>query len=463
MKKEALLILCLTISIALASMPIYFADAIPATKIFVFDPVTQGDVSSAAVGHAFTVEIRISDVLNLVGFEFWMKWNTTLLDLVSIKEGSFLNSSGAYQSFFTAKYPGYPSWPYNDELYVIDALLAPQLSTSASGSGVLARITFEALDEGIGTLDLRDSILLQFDPFTPRNIVHSTAVGYFAYPLPRIFVEPAEVLGILPDESFNVTVAAVDIVRAYNWTFSLRWDESILNATDIFEEPFLSSAGTTSFESSINQDSGVLNVNDTLTSDPLSGVSGNGVLATITFKVETRGTTDLALFDVRLYMQDGSVSPAAVESSAFTNTQRDVAITDGSLSTSSVSKGQGVDITVVVKNNGVQNETFTVRVDCGSQAIGSLTVTNIVPGATQTLNYRWDTSNVEAGIYTIKATIVETIPGEVNKADNTRNLGSVTVSGEGGVDFNMLLIAGAVVTIVVVAVVVFLFLRRKKS
>lgn len=462
MKKEALLVLCLTISIAFVSMPVNVADASPETMIYVHDPVTQGDVSSVAVGQAFTIEIRVSDVLNLVGFDFYMKWNTTLLDLVSIKEGPFLNSSGAYQSYFVAKYPGYQSWPYTDELYVLDALYGGQLSTSASGSGVLARITFEALDDGIGTLDLHDSILTQFDPFTPRAIEHSSADGYFAYPLPRILVEPEEVLGIVPGESFNVTVAAVDVVRVYNWTFKLRWDDSILNATSIFEEPFLSSAGVTGFESSIDQDSGVLYVNDTLTGDPLSGVSGNGVLATITFKVETRGATDLTLFDVRLYMQDGSVSPAAVESSAFSNTQRDVAITDGSVSTSSVSKGQSVDISVVVKNKGVQNETFTVRVDYGSQAIRSVTVTNLVPGATQTLSYQWDTSNVEAGTYTVKATIVETIPGEVNRADNTRTIGSVTVSGGGGIDFNMLLIAGAVAAIVVVAVVVILFLRRRK-
>lgn len=429
--------------------------------VFVHDPVTRGDVSSAAVGQTFTVEVRVSDVVNLVGFEFYMKWNTTLLEFVSAKEGPFLNSSGAYQSFFSTKVPGSPSWPYTDEIYVVDVLYGGTLSTSASGSGVLARITFEALDDGIGTLDLHDSILTEYDPFTPRPIPHTSADGYFAYPLPIAFVDPEEVLGFAPGESFNVTVSVVDIVKAYNLTFKLGWDDTILNATAILEEPFLSSQGATSFHSSIDQDNGVLYVNDTLTGEPLTGVSGNGVLATITFLAETRGSTDLTLFDVRLFMQDGSVSPAAVESSTFTNTQRDVAITDGSLSTSSVPIGQTVGITAIVKNKGVENETFTVKFEYSGQAIASLPVTNLVPDATQTLTYQWDTSNVEPGTYTVKATIVETIPGEVNRADNTRTLGDITITGSGGFDMT-LLIVGAVIAIAVVVVVVFLFLRRRK-
>ncbi len=460
-KKETLIVLCLVISIASVSLPFGIANASPGTVVFVHDPVTQGDVSSAAVGQTFTVEVRVSDVANLVAFEFWMKWNTTLLDLVSVKEGPFLNLSGAYQSYFTPKIPGDPGWAYTDQIYVLDVLLGGSFATSASGSGVLAKITFEALDDGIGTLDLHDSILAGYLTYGAAVIPHSSADGYFAYPLPIAFVDPEEVLGVAPGESFNVTVSVVDIVKAYNLTFKLGWDETILNATAILEEPFLSSQGATSFHSSIDQDNGVLYVNDTLTGEPLTGVSGSGVLATITFMVETRGSTDLTLFDVRLFMQDGSVSPAAAESSTFTNTQRDVAITDGSLSTSSVSKGQTVSITAIVKNKGVENETFTVKFEYSGQAIASLPVTNLVPDATQTLTYQWDTSNVEAGTYTVKATIVETIPGEVNRADNTRTLGDITITGSGGFDMT-LLIVGAVIAIVVVVVVVFLFLRRRK-
>jgi len=461
-KREALFVLLLTVSVVLISTPVEIGKSALAPLLYVHDPLTQGDVSSAAVGQAFTVDIRIADVLNMVGYEFYLKWNTSLLDFISVKEGPFLNSSGAYQSFFVPKYPGSQGWPFTDTVYVADALYAPQLSTSASESGVLARITFEALAEGVGTLDLYSSILVQFDPFTPREITHSREVGYFAYPLPKVVAEPPEVLGIVPGESFNVSINAVNVVGVYNWTLKMRWTASLLNATGVVEESFLSDAGITGFTSSVDQSGGTLYVNATLTGAPSEGVSGNGTLATITFSAETRGSTDLELFDVRLYKQDGLVSPAAVESSSFTNTQRDASIIDSSISSNSVSKGQKVDITVVVKNNGVENETFTVRVDYDSQSVRSVTVNNLVPGATQTLSYEWDTSNVEPRTYTIKATIVETIPGEVNKADNTRTIGTVTVSGGGGIDFNLLLIGGVVAVVVVAAVVGFLFLRRRK-
>lgn len=447
--------------IAFGLTPINLGEAAATTMVYVFDPITQGDTSSAAVDETFTLEVKVADVQYLVGFEFYLVWNTSLLEFVQVTEGPFLNSTGAYPSMFTAKYPGFPGWLYPDRVYAASALIGAQLSTSASGTGVLARVTFRVLAEGVGVLDLQDTALAKYDPFKPKPIVHSTEDGYFAYPLPLVVVEPAEVLGILPGDSFNVNISAIGVSNVYNWTLKMRWAAGLLNATSIVEGSFLSDAGATDFVSVIDQDNGVLNINNTLTGDPLSGVSGSGRLATITFTPETRGKTDLELFAVRLYKQDGSVSPAAVESSSFSNTLRDVAITDSALSTGSVSQGQKVNITVTVKNKGVENETFTVRVDYDSKTVESKPVSKLFPNVTQTLTYQWDTSNVEPKSYTIKAVIVETIPGEVNKDDNVRTIGTVTVTGSGTIDFNLLLIGGAIAAAVVVVLAVF-FLKRRK-
>jgi len=466
MKTKAFFALSLMVLIGFSLMLINAGRAVAVPALYVFNPLTQAGVTGASVGETFTVDVRVRDVHNLVGYDFFLKYNTTLLEFVSASEGPFLNSSSTYRSIFSAKYPGMPTWPFSDKIYVIASIIAPTLSSSASGTGTLASVAFKVLVEGSGILDLQDSILAKYDPFTPKPITHTSEDGYFTTgSVPRVVVEPAEVFGILPGDNFNVNISAIDVLNAYNWTVKMKWaNKGLLNATNILEGSFLSDAGATAFTSLIDQDNGVLYINNTLTGDPLDGVSGNGTLATITFNVETKGMTDLELFDVKLYKQDGSVSPAAVESGAFSNTYRDVSIIDASVAVASVSKGDKVDITVTVKNDGEQNETFTVRVDFDSQAVGSKSVSKLVPDATQILAFQWDTANVEPKTYTLKALIVEAIPGETaeDRVDNTRTIGTVTVSGT-GFDFNMwLLIGGVVVAVVVIAIVAFFFLRRRK-
>jgi len=449
---------------SLMSIDVSREDTMPA--VYVFDPVTQAGVTRAGVGENFTVDVRVRDVQHLMAFEFYMQWNDTLLQFIRATEGPFLNSTNTYQSIYQAVTPGSEGWPYSNKIYVVDSIIAATESSSPSGSGTLARVTFKVLVEGSGILDLQDSILVRYSPYAPPpTIDHTSEDGYFTTAsLPRVVVEPAEVVGTLPGESFSVNITALDVLNVYNWTVAMKWREiDLLNATEIVEGSFLSEAGATDFKSTIDQDNGVLYINNTLTGAPLDGVSGSGTLANITFIAEIRGKTDLELLAVKLYKQDGSISPVAVESGSFSNTLRDVSITEAMLSADSVTQGQKVNITVTVKNNGWENETFTVRVDFDGQAVEpAKKVNKLVPNATQTLIFHWDTSNVEPKEYTLKALIVETIPGETaeDRADNTRTIGTVRVSS-GSFDFNLLLIGGAIAAVVVVALAFFFVKKRK--
>jgi len=463
-KTKTFFALPLMVLIVFSLMSISPSEAAKVPVLYVFDPVTQSGVAGASVDETFTIDVKIRDVENLVTYDLWLQWNTTLLEFVGASEGPFLNSSGTYRSIFDVKHSGMPGWPFPDKIYVINSQIGQTFLSSASGTGTLVSVTFKVLAEGSGMLDLQDSVLAKYDPFAPPPIIHTSEDGYFTTgPLPRVVVEPAEVLGVLPGENFNVNISAFDVLDVYNLTIAMRWKADLLNATEIVEGSFLSDAGDTDFVSAIDQFSGVLYINNTLTGPPeVEGVSGSGTLATITFTVETRGATDLELSVVKLYKKDGSVSPVAPESSTFSNTLRDVAIIDASLSATSVSRGEKVNITVTVKNNGLENETFTVRVDFApNQAVEpAKPVGRLVVNTTQTLTFRWDTSDVEPKDYTLKALIVESIPGEDNKGDNTRTIGTVTVLGS-GFDFNLILIGGAIAAVVVVALAVFFIKRRK--
>jgi hypothetical protein len=50
----------------------------------------------AAMGQDFDVNITISDVKDLFGWEIKLKWNTTLLDVVDVTEGEFLKTKRSF-------------------------------------------------------------------------------------------------------------------------------------------------------------------------------------------------------------------------------------------------------------------------------------------------------------------------------------------------------------------------------
>ena len=105
---------------------------------------------------------------------------------------------------------------------------------------------------------------------------------------------------------------------------------------------------------------------------------------------------------------------------------RDVAVVSVTASPTSVAQGQTVTVTVEVKNEGDISETFSVTTYYDNTAISSQTVTNLSPGASQTLYFYWITAGVALGTYTIKA-VASTVPDETDTADNTKIDGTVTV------------------------------------
>jgi hypothetical protein len=114
------------------------------TRIFL-DPASQ---TVAAVGDIYTVNVSISDVSNLYGYELKLYYNSTLMNGTQAIEGPFLKSGG--QTFFyTVNFTD----NYNSThglLYIV-CTLTGNLS-GVSGSGVLATVKFEALALGNSSL-----------------------------------------------------------------------------------------------------------------------------------------------------------------------------------------------------------------------------------------------------------------------------------------------------------------------
>jgi hypothetical protein len=118
-----------------------------------------------------------------------------------------------------------------------------------------------------------------------------------------LFVDPNTVQETV-GQNFAVNVSISNVTDLYAWQLTLTWNPSLLSVTNVAEGPMLRSSGnSTYFSPKVNAASGNLSA---LCSRLLSigssvtGVSGNGTLMTIQFKVIANGSCDLSLYDTQL-------------------------------------------------------------------------------------------------------------------------------------------------------------------
>ena len=96
--------------------------------------VQPSSYSAHALGETFIVNITINDVVDLYNFTFKLSYNTTMLDVLNMQIGPFLNSP-VYQSTYVID---------DANGYVFLTVWSTGGAAPASGSGVLASITFQA-------------------------------------------------------------------------------------------------------------------------------------------------------------------------------------------------------------------------------------------------------------------------------------------------------------------------------
>jgi len=99
----------------------------------------------------------------------------------------------------------------------------------------------------------------------------------------------------------------------------------------------------------------------------------------------------------------------------------DIAVISITPSSTSVESGNPVNITVIVENQGTENETFDVTVYYDTRTIGTETVSSLAAGANTSLTFTWNTSLIpfpSSGNFKINAT-ASTVSGETDETDNT--------------------------------------------
>jgi hypothetical protein len=115
----------------------------------------------------FTVDINITDVVDLVGWSLNITFNPNLVECLSVEEGSFLKSAGV--TIFGER--------INNTAGYVVALDSIMIGGSASGSGTLANVTFHCL--GIGDTYLAfDGVNTYLVDSNLDRIPHNTVDGY---------------------------------------------------------------------------------------------------------------------------------------------------------------------------------------------------------------------------------------------------------------------------------------------
>jgi len=151
-KKTTIIVSCLAIlTIAIAFAIFYIFVNRPSTELYIEPRATSG-----TTGQNFTINILVSNVADLYGWQLRLEWNSTLLEIINVTEGNFLKNGG--NTFF------YYENDTTDYIFIICTLtpeVPEQETPGISGNGVLATLQFRIKENGSCSLTISDTILIK--------------------------------------------------------------------------------------------------------------------------------------------------------------------------------------------------------------------------------------------------------------------------------------------------------------
>jgi hypothetical protein len=101
------------------------------------------------VGEVFTIDIKVENVTGLQGVDFCLKYDSVLLNASKVEEGSFMKSFGP--TFLVKQAIEKDYQMYRGRVWFVAVIMG---NGSATGSGTIATVTFNATGAGEGELDL---------------------------------------------------------------------------------------------------------------------------------------------------------------------------------------------------------------------------------------------------------------------------------------------------------------------
>jgi hypothetical protein len=145
---------------------VYLSTRLPtsATTVLYVDP----KAIKGTVGQNFIININILNVTDLYGWQFKLRWDSTILDVVNVTEGNFLKHGGS--TFF---------WPKINNTAGYFSVYCTLMGNipGVNGSGALATIQFHVRGSGKCDLLLYGTILVSS---SEKSIAYTVKSGKFS-------------------------------------------------------------------------------------------------------------------------------------------------------------------------------------------------------------------------------------------------------------------------------------------
>jgi hypothetical protein len=347
----------------------------------------------------FDVDVAISTVTNLSGWEFKLFFKNAILSCENLIEGLFLKSGGAETFLVLQINNAYNST--HGRILAGCTILGPN---AVSGSGVLATVEFKALAEGNTPLHLTDTKLN--DEKIPRQPISHTASDGIVY-VGATYRDLA-IAGITRSKTvvgkgFDVSID----VEVRNKGNSPETFDVSLNRSWAKVRFSLIGRSATGWNNTTPGPTIAVNINDTLSLRLTSADSENHK-----FFVDYDG--------------NHLVSPGEPSSANFS----------GTMTFEFLASSAGTFNYYCLYNQATMFGAIIVNPLATSNLIGIQIVSPpLALDETRAVTFFWDTSLVPRGTYSLIAH-AQSLPGEANTADNTLADGWVVVTIPGDIDGN---------------------------
>jgi len=130
------------------------------------DPPSVVD-SSLNPGDTFIVNVNVSDIANLYGYDFKLSYDTNILNVLNVTSGQFFSPNSLYCIKRVIE---------NTEGYVRTACIPMDKKTGVNGSGNIETIVFQVVGTGESNLHFYDTILSEPNG---KAIIRELNDGYF--------------------------------------------------------------------------------------------------------------------------------------------------------------------------------------------------------------------------------------------------------------------------------------------
>lgn len=407
----------------------YFSNYEPTPVDIMVSPRSIVD-STLTPCNSFNVNVTVINVVDLYEFEFYIDYNTTMLDVTSVQVN-----------------PAFP--PGQTIIYILETegrihvkawLVSP--APSLNGNIILATIEFHITGTGGTPIDLHDVSLK--DSLGETIPIDEILDGYFNNMLiTRMFVYPPELIdpSMKICDTFPIDIKIQNAIEMYDYEFTLSYDTNVLTCLGAIVIPPTADTNFT-VEIRINDTAGTIwvYVQYYPPAEPFS-IHEETTVTQIIFMVQNYGQTVLDLSGTRISDQNGRGMSHVAEDGFFATLLRDIAIVSVTVTSSNnVYPGRIVTIEVVAMNRGnMTTETFDVTVYYDSNPIETQTVT-VPPWTSATLTFYWSTSGLTpCNNFTISARASE-VPYELDVTNNVYYDGWVKikmigdVNGDGVID-----------------------------